>query len=174
MTDTTAKLAAGATFPPLSLRTLDHGDWSPAERDGWQLVVVYRGKHCPLCRKYLDKLQDLRERAEALGVDVLAVSADPRERAEADARENGWTFPIAYDLSVEEMKRLGLYVSSPRSPEETDRPFAEPGLFVLNPRHELQIIDVSNAPFSRPRLKQVLDGIELIQQKDYPIRGTLA
>ena len=31
------------------------------------------------------------------------------------------------------MQALGLYVSTPRSPQETDRPFAEPGLFLINP-----------------------------------------
>ncbi len=71
------------------------------------------------------------------------------------------------------MRRLGLYVSEPRSPQETDRPFPEPGLFVINPDHQLQIIDVSNAPFARPDLASLLDGLKFIQDKDYPIRGTL-
>ena len=31
-----------------------------------------------------------------------------------------------------QMLALGLYVSEPRSEEETDRPFAEPGVFVIN------------------------------------------
>ena len=70
------------------------------------------------------------------------------------------------------MQRLGLYISDPRSPEETDQPFAEPGLFVINPAGNLQIVDISNAPFSRPDLDGILGGLTFIQQKDYPIRGT--
>ncbi|MEO5595647.1 MAG: redoxin domain-containing protein [Lysobacteraceae bacterium] len=172
MSDTSMKLAAGSTFPQMSWPTVAHTDYAPAARDGWRAVVVYRGKHCPLCRKYLVELQQLQARAHELGVDVVAVSADPRDRAAAQVAESGLTFPVACELSVEQMKRLGLYVSAPRSPEETDRPFAEPGLFVINPQGNLQIIDVSNAPFARPALAQVFDGIELIQTKDYPIRGT--
>lgn len=171
MNDTSIKLAAGTAFPQMSWTTVAHGDYAPAAREGWRMVVVYRGKHCPLCRKYLGELQDLQARARELSVEVVAVSADPRDRASAQVAETGWTFPVSCDLTVEQMRRLGLYVSAPRSPEETDRPFAEPALFVINPQGTLQIIDVSNAPFSRPALAQVFDGIQLIQTKDYPIRG---
>jgi hypothetical protein len=70
------------------------------------------------------------------------------------------------------MRGLGLYVSNPRSPEETDRPFPEPALFVINPKDELQIIDVSNAPFARPDLEALLAGLKFVIANDYPIRGT--
>jgi hypothetical protein len=76
-----------------------------------------------------------------------------------------------YDLSVEQMYRLGLYVSAPRSAEETDRPFSEPGVFVLNPQGQVQIVDVSNAPFARPDLKALLKGVRFVMDKEYPIRG---
>jgi hypothetical protein len=69
---------------------------------------------------------------------------------------------------------LGLYISEPRSPQETDRPFAEPGLFVINPKGRVQIADISHAPFARPDLSGILNGIKVIQERNYPIRGTLA
>lgn len=65
-----------------------------------------------------------------------------------------------------------LYISDPRSPQETDRPFAEPGLFLVNPQGNAQIIDVSNAPFARPDLQMILNGIKTIIEKSYPVRGT--
>lgn len=67
---------------------------------------------------------------------------------------------------------LGLYISAPRSPNETDRLFPEPGLFVVNPEGKAHIIDVSNAPFARPDLRGVLNGLKFIRERDYPIRGT--
>lgn len=66
---------------------------------------------------------------------------------------DGWAFPVGYDLTPDEMRQLGLFVSDPGSPEETDRPFSDPGLFVLNPPGQLQIVDISNAPFARPDLE---------------------
>lgn len=46
---------------------------------------------------------------------------------------------------VDQMHSPGLYVSEPRSEEETDRPFAEPGVFVINADGLLQVVDISNA-----------------------------
>ena len=79
---------------------------------------------------------------------------------------------MGYDLSIAQMQSLGLYISDPRSPKETDRPFAEPGLFVINADGMIQMVDVSNAPFLRPDLQSVLNGITFIRKNDYPIRGT--
>jgi hypothetical protein len=72
------------------------------------------------------------------------------------------------------MRTLGLYLSDPRSPQETDRPFAEPGLFVVNADGKVQVIDVSNAPYSRPDLAGLLNGIKNTREKNNPIRGTKA
>ena len=52
--------------------------------------------------------------------------------------------------------------------------FPEPGLFVTNPDGNVQIVDISNAPFSRPELAGILRGIGIIQERDYPIRGTVS
>lgn len=167
------KPAAGAPFPALSFETVDHGRVDFAALDGWRMLVVYRGKHCPLCVKYLDTLESLLDDYREAGVAVYAISGDPEERARAQVKERGWRFPVGYGLPVEDMRRLGLYVSEPRSPQETDRPFPEPGLFVVNPDGRQQIVDVSNAPFARPDLAGVLAGIRFVQANDYPIRGTL-
>ena len=70
------------------------------------------------------------------------------------------------------MKDLGLYISHPRSPEETDRPFPEPGMFAVNADGNVHLIDLSNTPFNRSDLDELLETVEWIQKNDYPIRGT--
>ena len=140
----------------------------------WKMLVVYRGKHCPICRTYLKTLDGLLDQFNNAGTEVVAVSADPKEKAEAEAGDDGWRFPVGYDLSQDQMRALGLYISEPRSPQETDRPFSEPALFITNPEGKLQIVDVSNAPFARPELNSVLSGLKFVREKHYPIRGTLA
>ena len=167
------KLSAGASFPALSWPSADGGKVDMAATPGWRMLAVYRGKHCPLCKKYFKTLEGLADPLKDAGVSVLAVSADPTEKAEADVASEGWRFPVGYDLNLHQMRQLGLYISEPRSPQETDRPFAEPGLFVINPEGNVQIVDISNAPFARPDLAMILMGIKIIQDKNYPVRGTL-
>ncbi|MBB3993638.1 peroxiredoxin [Sulfitobacter undariae] len=168
-------LRAGSPFPKTDVDQLGGGTLTlGAPRGGhdWQLVVVYRGLHCPICKNYLAKLQELEAEFNSHGVDVVTVSGDPEEKARSFADEKELTLAVGYDLSVAQMKTLGLYVSDPRSEKETDRPFAEPGLFVVNAEGNIQIIDVSNAPFARPELQGIANGIKFIRSNDYPIRGT--
>ncbi len=54
----------------------------------WQLIVVYRGKHCPVSKNYLASLQQIIYELDELGVEVIAVSSDGRERAEAFVRRS--------------------------------------------------------------------------------------
>lgn len=170
----TGKLAAGAPFPAMTWSTTDGGKVDIAGASGWRMLVVYRGKHCPLCKKYFATLDGLLDGFKAAGVTVAAVSADPKEKVEADVAEFKWRFPVGYGMTTGQMKQLGLYVSEPRSAQETDRPFAEPGLFAVNPEGKVQIIEISNAPFARPDLEGILRGIKVIQERNYPIRGTMA
>lgn len=165
------RLAAGAAFPSITVPAVGGGEISPSDLPGWRIIVVYRGRHCPLCKGYLGKLQALRDDFAGAGIWVAAISADSREKAEADVAEQGWSFPVGYDLSLDQMRRLGLYVSDPISAKETDRPFAEPGVFVINPDGAVQILDVSNAPFARPDLQALLGGLQFVQARGYPVRG---
>lgn len=168
------KLKPGDPTPEFTLPLVGGGEARLGGAGRWQLAIVYRGKHCPLCRKYLGRLEEVKQRFSDLGTEVLLLSGDPEEKATATREEWGLQLPLAYDLSRDQMKRLGLYVSEPRSPQETDRPFAEPGVFVTNPEGNLQIVDISNAPFARPDLEGLAGGLAFIQDKDYPIRGTLS
>ncbi len=165
------KMVAGAEFPAMAWNAVSGGRVSPAPGAGWRTLIVYRGKHCPLCKAYLNTLNEMLDEFKAADIAVATVSADSKEKAEAEVAECGWKFPVGYDLSVDQMRELGLYISDPRSPEETDRPFAEPALFVINPDGDTQIIDISNAAFARPDLRSLLKGLKFVIDKDYPIRG---
>jgi peroxiredoxin len=167
------RVRAGEPFPPLSWPRVGGGTLSLANDPGWRLLVVYRGSHCGLCREYLAELNGMLDDFRQRGISVAAASADTRDKAEAEARDGRLRFPIAYDLSTDDMRRLGLYISPPQ-PGEASRPFAEPALFVVNPEGRTQVIAVTNAPFSRPDLKTVLGGLRAAQDEHAPIHGTAA
>ncbi len=170
---TRKKFEAGAAFPEFTWPSVAGDTVTPAEGPGWRLLVVYRGKHCPLCKKYLTMLDGMQDAYADAGITVWALSSDPVERAKSEVSEQGWTLPVLAGLSEDEMRTLGLYISSPRSPDETDRNFAEPATFVINPDGKVQIIDISNAPFSRPDLNGLLEGIQFVNEKNYPVRGVV-
>ena len=104
----------------------------------------------------------------------MAVSADSEHQLESHLEKLSVTFPLLYGLSIEQMQELGLYISHPRSEQETDHPFAEPGLFVVNADRQVQVVDLSNNPFVRPELDALTSGLAWIRnpENNYPIRGT--
>ncbi|AQQ66537.1 thioredoxin peroxidase [Microbulbifer agarilyticus] len=175
---TSTKLRAGDAFPSLEAVKLDGSSVTLGKPQGgatWQAVFVYRGKHCPLCTKYLNELETFKQAFQDADVDILAVSADSKEQLEQHLEKVQVSFPIAYGLTEEQMKTLGLYISIPRSEQETDHNFAEPGLFVVNEEGNLHVVDISNNPFVRPELGALTRGLAWIRDPDnhYPIRGTL-
>lgn len=166
------KFSAGGLFPQYTWASVNGDEVTLSIVEGWKLLVIYRGKHCPLCNHYLAGLEKLKAEYEASGITVWALSADPIERARECKMAQGWTFPVLAGLGEDQMRALGLYMSVPRSPNETDRNFAEPAIFVINPDNRVQIIDLSNAPFSRPDLQALLNGLRYVVANDYPVRGT--
>ena len=173
----TDKLHAGAEFPSLPAKDRDENTVDISKPTGdadWQMVVVYRGRHCPLCTKFLTGLAGYRQRLLDIGVDIAAVSADSKEQLEEHLSRLDVNFPLFHGLTLEQMQDLGLYISIPRSEKETDHNFAEPGLFVINTDGEVQVVDISNNPFARPDLEVFVSGLEWIRapENNYPIRGT--
>ncbi|MGF1508027.1 MAG: peroxiredoxin-like family protein [Myxococcota bacterium] len=173
----TNKIEAGSLFPEVFVDRVEgpRVDLRETEApDRWKMVVVYRGKHCPLCTRYLNQLESLKDRLQDLGIDICAVSADSREQLEAHKEVLAVRFPLYFGLGLDQMMTLGLYISHPRSERETDHPFAEPGVFVINADGRVQVVDISNNPFVRPELEKLVSGLEWIKNPDnhYPIRGT--
>ena len=113
------------------------------------MVFVYRGKHCPRCKRFLNKLNAALSSWNAV-LDVIVVSADTETKAKADKEEFGWSFDLCYGMSEAQMRTLGLYVSAPLSEAETTGLFAEPGTFGIRPNGTLMLAEISNGPRCAP------------------------
>ena len=172
-----SKLHPGTAFPELTVADLQDqltNISKPVGEADWRMVVVYRGRHCPLCTKFLNKLAGYRKRLLDIGIDIAAVSGDSKEQLGEHLNRLDVNFPLLHGLTVEQMQDLGLYVSIPRSEQETDHNFAEPGLVVINADGNIQLADISNNPFARPDLEVLVSGLEWIRKPEnhYPVRGT--
>jgi len=166
------KPAAGAALPNFPATSLDGTPMTFEGSNGqWFLLVVYRGKHCGRCKKYLNKLEAMQSDWRKAGFDMLVVSADSKEKANSDQKEFGWTFDMACELAEADMTKLGLYISDPLTPEEADGRFAEPGVFCIRPDNTVQIAAISNGPSARPELEELLDGMIFTIENNKPARG---
>ncbi len=81
-------LDAGTEFPKQTIPQLGGGTLTLGTPQGgrdWQMVVIYRGLHCPICKKYLTGLEALLPRYHANGIDVVTASGDPHLPADHSA-----------------------------------------------------------------------------------------
>lgn len=166
--------------PSLSVPLVGGGLWTLAERRpaSFAMVVFYRGLHCPVCSRYLADLDRRLDAFEAQGVDTVAVSTDPLDRA-AEAKR-AWKLErlaVGYGLPIAEARAWGLYVSAGIGKTSTgiEEPaeFAEPGLFLIRPDGTLYWGSIQTMPFARPSFAEVLAALEIVRARNYPARGEL-
>ncbi len=67
------------------------------------MLVVYRGKHCPLCKRDFKTLNEMLGELRQASVTVVAVSADSKDEAAADVANEGWEFSVGYGSTQEQM-----------------------------------------------------------------------
>ena len=147
---------------------------NPGER--FDLIVFYRGLHCPICAKYLLELERLAPEFAKRGVQVLAVSSDDAERGLAMAEKvKAGTMQMAYGLSLKSAQQWGLYISASRGKTsigiEEPALFSEPGVFLIRPDGTLYYGAVQTMPFARPQFQDLLGAIDFAIANDYPARG---
>ena len=136
------------------------------------MIVIYLGLHCPICKTYTAKIEAQKDKFDELETDIVFISGDTAKKVKDFASEVGLNLPIAYDLSIQRIRQLGLDISVSRL-NETDRPFPEPGLFVFNEKGQPHILEISNAPLIRPEPELIIRCIMHIKKNNYPNRGTL-
>ena len=146
----------------------------PGEK--FDLLVFYRGLHCPICAKYLLELERLAPEFASRGVQVVAISSDDEERGKAMAEKvKASGVKLAYGLSLRSAREWGLYVSTSRGTTsigiEEPELFSEPGVFIVRPDGTLYYGATQTMPFARPQFQDLLGAIDFAVAKDYPARG---
>lgn len=159
--------------PSFTIDLVNDTQWSLQDQtpDNFTMIVFYRGKHCPVCKKYLELLQNRIDEFLKRGVNIIAISADPEERAKKTYEE--WeiaNLPVGFDFPIDKAREFGLYVSKGINDREP-REFIEPGLFIIQPDSTLYSVSIQSMPFARPDFGAILKGLDYILENDYPARG---
>jgi peroxiredoxin len=159
--------------PALDVKLTDGSTWrlKDAKPENFEMIVFYRGLHCPICKTYLGDLESKLPEFSKRGVDVIAVSMDSRERAETAKAEWGLAnLRIGYDLALSGARDWDLFIS--RAIRDGEPPeFNEPGLFLTKPDGTLFFASRGSAPWARPPFDQLLRGIDVAMERKMPARG---
>ena len=178
MSDTTLTAAAhgvrpGQPAPDLSVDLLAGGSYVLAEQAprAFTMVVFFRGLHCPVCPVQLRELDRRLDELTERGIGVVAISGETRERTERLHDE--WRLErlaLGYGLTEPQMRQWGLFVSRGVAEHEPDL-FNEPALFLIRPDGTIYYESILSMPVGRPRLDDLLGGIDYWTKSGYPARG---
>lgn len=168
------KLQMGVSAPWLEVSILSGNTWRLVDQkpQSFTMIVFYRGLHCPLCQAQLDQLDTKIKEFNSIGVDIIAISGDTKERVQKSKDEWGiQKLLLGYGNSAIAMQRWGLYIS--RGAYDREPPlFNEPAIFLIRPDGILHSAIINSAPFYRPHADDLLSGISYILKNHYPVRGT--
>jgi peroxiredoxin len=160
------RLIPNQPVPPLRVKTVGGPCWRLCDQkpQHFTLVLFYRGLHCGFCKTQLQAYEARYEEFRKLGVRVLAVSSDDRERAERTVRD--WhldELTVCWGLTIDQARDWGLYLSEGHGKgfDGVEEPnwFVEPGLFFIKPDGRLYAGFVQTVPVAQPRIDDVLAGI---------------
>jgi peroxiredoxin len=170
---TASRVLPGHAAPELDLPIAGGGRFrlSDGRPRLFTMVVFNRGLHCPVCRAPLSELNRRIDELAERGIEVVSVSGETAERAERMRTEWGVDrVRLAYGFTEPEMRAWGLFVSDAIKDDELPV-FNEPGLFLIRPDGTVYYESILSMPVGRPRLDDVLGGIDFWTEHDYPARG---
>ncbi|SDB36487.1 Peroxiredoxin [Flavobacteriaceae bacterium MAR_2010_188] len=158
--------------PNLEVELVNHTRWILDEQDpeNFTMIIFYRGKHCPVCKTYLNELQTKISQFIERGVNIIALSSDTEEVAKKTYEE--WDIddiPVGYGFPIETARKWGLFISN--GIKDEPKQFIEPGVFLIRPARTIYAEYIQSIPFARPHFDDLLKGIDFILKKDYPARG---
>src|ERR671919_2937011 len=163
----------GVPAPSLALPLAGGGEFRLADAAPrlFTMLVFNRGLHCPVCRAQLSELDRRFDELAERGIDVVSISSENEQRA--GQMPNEWKIDkisLAYGLSEAQMREWGLFVSRGINADEP-AVFNEPALFLITPDHTVYYESILSMPVGRPRLDDLLGGIDYWTANDYPARG---
>lgn len=168
------RLIPGEPAPEMDVPLLQGGRWRLSEQapENFTLIQVFRGAHCSFCKPEVEKLQSMMNAFQEIGISILSVSMDNLEHAQLAEKWDISSLPFAYALSEDQARSWGLYLSS-RIKEIEPPLFAEPAVFLIDPKGCLYAEFQASAPWLRLDFDILHRGIQLSMQRGTPPRGTV-
>ena len=163
----------GEKAPNLSFKTLNGSTLSLHDNlsNEMNIVIFYRGLHCPICKEYLVSIQNQLDDYSDANTSVTVISMDSEEKAKKTQLDWGLDkLNVGYGLSLDDAKNWGLFISKSIKEAESDI-FCEPGLFVIKKDGSIYMVNISNMPFARPDLSTFSANLKFAQDNQYPVRG---
>jgi peroxiredoxin len=160
-----AALAPGSPAPHCMLLDMEGQDLEMSQLYARRplVLIFYRGHWCPYCRRQLQRLQDVHDRIDKMGVTLAAVTVDPPSLSRQLAADLGIRYPLLSDTGGKAIDAFG--VRNRLLGKNSDVP--HPAIFVIDPAGRVRFREVRRnyrRRISPGRLLRIIDSSLLTNQ----------
>lgn len=137
--------------PEFTLADVTGKTWTMSEqlKEGPVLLVFYYGYHCDHCVSQLFALDKDMPKFRELGVQVVAVSADPPELTRERFKQYGpFAFPVLSDPGNKIAQQYETYIPNPKDPQDGDLLH---GTFIISRTGKVSWANRGEGPFTENR-----------------------
>jgi len=103
-------LLPGLPAPAFQARNADGSvfQFDPSRLETSTIIIFYRGGWCPYCNKYLDRMRHAEAELQAMGFDILFLSADRYEKLAGSLEEHDLAYTVLSDSKLEVAQQFGV------------------------------------------------------------------
>lgn len=154
-------LLPGDQFPSLTLDGIDGSPVRVGQHGAWTLLLVYRGAHCSICKKFFHDVEKYRQAWKNLGIETIAACSDSASQVKTFLGEAGYQGPGAGGLTIGQMRELGVWITDvDQSGLSHGHP--EPALFFIDPEGRVAAAQLATIAFFRPDLATLDMGLKFL------------
>ena len=152
------KLGIGDKFPSMTINLVNGGTINlPESLDSkYGVILFYRGHWWPYCRRQLDGFSGIKKQLDDIGVQIVAASVDPIEKAQEVA--DLLNFPIGFGVTREMADTIGSWW-------EERRQIIQPSEFIIGEGNKVIASSYSDGPLGRMDAADIIKLITFFESK---------
>jgi len=165
--------------PALSLLLINRDVFALKDSKELFMVIVFCCEvHCPICKTHVKEIEEHFQKALDAGIKIVVVLMDTKEHADlfhkevADAlNQEKLQLPVPNGLTECQASKWGLCFSEKHPNADKPDVFSKPGVFVIRPDNGIFMMQTQSAPFARPSMDQLIEGLQCASEHNCPVHG---
>lgn len=133
-------------------------------KEGWQLIIFFRGAWCPVCVEDLKDLEKNKDYFEGKNVTITTISTDTLDHLKSMVEEHQFTFPVLSDQGLNVLNSYDVFYHSENDPYEDHGAHGEPAYFLIDEQGRLLYQPKQTSPFGRPTTTELRKIVQYIKK----------